>query len=110
MEVESNRVARHLKTPPPGTRPERLADARAPQGAGACGVPTLRSPSPSPVVMVQEAAHDDKTVTFFLAQSFGERQRRTARRRVEEEEEVQALTAVEQLWSGRGALFQYSSN
>ena len=57
------------------TRPERLVDARGPQGRlerAAC--PRSEAPFLSPVVMVQEAAHDDSTVAFLLTQSLRQRQ------------------------------------
>ena len=66
-----------------GTRPERLADARGLQGRlerAAC--PRFGAPLLHPVVTVQEAAHDDKTVAFLLTQSL--RQRQAAKRREEE--------------------------
>ena len=50
-----------------GTRPERLVDARGPQGG-------LEPPLLSPVVMVQETAHDDITAAFLLTQSLRQRQ------------------------------------
>ena len=58
-----------------GTRPERLVDARGPQGGlerAAC--PRSEAPLLSPVVIVQETAHDDITAAFLLTQSLRQRQ------------------------------------
>ena len=76
-----------------GTRPERLVDARGPQGGlerAAC--PRSEAPLLSPVVMVQEAAHDDITAAFLLTQSLRQRQEEVedaAMGREEDEEDVE---------------------
>ena len=88
------------RVPPRAAAPEDpLADARGLQRA-AC----LRSGALllSPVVMVQEAAHDDKTVAFLLAQSLHQRQEEDAAKR--REEEVRTKDAEERkeavVWCG----------
>ena len=59
----------------PVTRSERMLDAWPPQeGLERAICPRSGAPRVSPVVMVQEAAHDDWTVAFLLAQSLLERQ------------------------------------
>ena len=58
-----------------GLRPERLVDARAPQGGlERAAYPRSEAPLLSPVVMVQETAHDDITAAFLLTQSLRQRQ------------------------------------
>ena len=67
---EVNDALEGQKRPPPGVRPAPLPEVAGPKGglvAPACplgGVPTL-----VPVVMVQEAAHDDATVSYLLSQT-----------------------------------------
>ena len=57
-----------------GLRPERLVDARGPQrGLESAACPRSEAPLLSPVVMVQEAAHDDITAAFLLTQSLRQR-------------------------------------
>ena len=83
-------------------RPERLSDVRGPQeGLERAAGPRSGAPHLSPVVMVQEAAHDDKTVAFLLAQPLLERQKQeVAEKRREEEakevEEEKAKAAVKE--------------
>ena len=73
MEVEAVGVhvaLRGQEHPPPGERPAPLCEVAGPQGGlVATAVPCGGVPSLAPVVMVQEAAHDDATVAFLLAQA-----------------------------------------
>ena len=72
------------------TRPERLVDARGPQGGlerAAC--PRSEAPLLSPVVMVQEAAHDDITAAFLLAKSLRQRQEEVEDAAMGREEDVE---------------------
>ena len=58
-------VLREQKPPLPGMRSERLSEALGPQGGLERAVcPCSRFPLLTPVVMVQEAAHDDATIAF----------------------------------------------
>ena len=76
------------KRPPPGVRPAPLSEVAGPLGrlvAPACpsgGVPAL-----VPVVMVQEAAHDDATVSYLLSQTL------LAEQEAKEVEELEAKLA-----------------
>ena len=73
-----------------GLRPERLVDARGPQGRlerAAC--PRSEAPLLSPVVMVQEAAHDDITAAFLLTQSLRQRQEEVENAAMGREEDVE---------------------
>ena len=73
-----------------GLRPERLVDARAPQGGlerAAC--PRSEAPLLSPVVMVQETAHDDITAAFLLTQSLRRRQEEVEDAAMGREEDVE---------------------
>ena len=74
-EDEKNDALRRPEPPPRGVRPAPLSEVARLQGrwvAPACpcgGVPSL-----VPVVMVQEAAHDDATVSFLLSQTLSAEQ------------------------------------
>ena len=81
-------VLREQKPPLPGMRPAPLSEVAGPLGrlvAPACpsgGVPAL-----VPVVMVQEAAHDDATVSYLLSQTL------LAKQEAKEVEELEAKLA-----------------
>ena len=81
-------VLREQKPPLPGMRPAPLSEVAGPLGrlvAPACpsgGVPAL-----VPVVMVQEAAHDDATVSYLLSQTL------LAEQEAKEVEELEAKLA-----------------
>ena len=81
-------VPREQKPPLPGMRPAPLSEVAGPLGrlvATACpsgGVPAL-----VPVVMVQEAAHDDATVSYLLSQTL------LAEQEAKEVEELEAKLA-----------------
>ena len=81
-------VLREQKPPLPGMRPAPLSEVAGPLGrlvAPACpsgGVPAL-----VPVVMVQEAAHDDATVSYLLSQTL------LAEQEAKEVEELEAELA-----------------
>ena len=90
VESEANDVPRHQKPPPPGTRPERLVDARGPQGGWSVRLTRALKPTLlSPVVMVQEAAHDDITAAFLLTQSLRQRQEEVEDAKTGREEDVE---------------------
>ena len=56
--------------PSPGMRPAPLLEVAGPQGGlGAPAYPCGGVPSLVPVIMVQEAAHDDATIAFLLSQT-----------------------------------------
>ena len=82
-------MPRHQKPPPPGTRPERLVDARVPQGLERAACPRSEALLLSPVVMVQEAAPDDITAAFLLTQSLRQRQEEVEDAATEREEDVE---------------------
>ena len=74
---------RGQEQPPPGMWPGSLCDPGPPLGYVAAGAPRL-----APVVLVQDAALDDKTVAWLLERSLAERQG-------EEEEAVEAAVLAE---------------
>ena len=75
--------------PPPGMRPGSLSDPGPPQQVAATvGYVTVGAPRLTPVVLVQDAALDDKTVAWLLECSLAERQR-------EEEEAVEAAVLAD---------------
>ena len=70
-------VPREQEPPLQGMRPERLPGALGPQeGLERAVCPCSRVPRLTPVVVQQDAAHDDKTVAWLLERSLAERQRR----------------------------------
>ena len=97
VEVESRRVPRRLKTPPPGTRPERLVDARGLQGGlerAACP----RSEAPPPLSH-RHGADDDNTVAFLLTQSLRQRQEEVEDAAMRREEDVEEDNRPEEYFS-----------
>ena len=72
-----------------GLRPERLVDASGPQSCERAACPRFEAPLLSPVVMVQEAAHDDITAAFLLTQSLRQRQEEVEDAAMGREEDVE---------------------
>ena len=92
VEVEAEVVydaPRGQEQPPPGMRPGSLSDPGPPQQVAATvGYVAAGAPRLTPVVLVQDAALDDKTVAWLLERSLAEQQR-------EEEEAVEAAVLAE---------------
>ena len=92
-EVEAEVVydaERGQEQPPPGMRPGSLSDPGPPQQVAATvGYVAAGAPRFTPVVLVQDAAIDDKTVAWLLERSLAERQR--------EEEEAEEAEVVKKL-------------
>ena len=74
-----------------GTRPVRLVDARGRRGGWSVRHARALNEAPllSPVVMVQEAAHDDITAAFLLTQSLRQRQEEVEDAAMGREEDVE---------------------
>ena len=88
-EVEAEVVYVSQEQPPPGMRPGSLSDPGPPQQVAATvGYVAAGAPRLTPVVLVQDAALDDKTIPWLLKRSLAERQR-------EEEEAVEAAVLAE---------------
>ena len=95
-EVEAEVVyatPRGQEQPPPGLRPGSLSDPGPPQQvAGTVGYVAACAPRLSPVVLVQDAVHDVKTLAWLLERTLDERQRE--KEEAEEEEVVQQLVGA----------------
>ena len=91
MEAEVvNDTLRGQEQPPPGMRPGSLSDPRPPQQVAATvGYVAAWAPRFTPVAMVQDAVHDDKTLAWPLERALDERQR--------EKEEAEEAEVVKQL-------------
>ena len=91
VEAEVVYVApRGQEQPPPGMRPGSPSDPGPPQQVAATvGYVAAWAPRLSPVVLVQDAVHDDKTLAWLLERTLDERQR--------EKEEAEEAEVVQQL-------------
>ena len=84
-----------------GLRPEHLVDARGPhRGLERAACPRSEASLLSPVVMVQEVAHDDITAAFLLTQSLRQRQEGWRTQRWGREEDVEEDDGLVEYFSG----------
>ena len=92
-EVEAEVVhdaPRGQEQPPPGMRPGSVYDpGPSQQVAATVGYVAAWAPRLTPVVLVQDAVHDDKTLAWLLERALDERQR--------EKEEAEEAEVVKQL-------------
>ena len=87
---DSYDAPRGQEQPPPGMRPGSLSDPGPPQQVAATvGYVAAWVPRLTPVVLVQDAVHDDKTLAWLLKRTLDERQR--------EKEEAEEAEVVKQL-------------
>ena len=89
VERETYNVPRHLKTPPPGTRPAPLAEVAGPQegsvtdGYVAASVPLVSSP-----MLAGGDAMDDVTVAFLVGAALEEKRHEEEKARVRRQREA----------------------
>ena len=89
MERETYNVPRHLKTPPPGTRPAPLAEVAGPQeGAVTDGYVAAPVPLVSSPMLAGGDATDDVTVAFLVGAVFEEKRLEEEMARVRRQREA----------------------